>query len=100
MNIPWEVYGLNYMPNIVLIDGRYRVACFLNILLKTANKYKVLILIDDYKEREEYKIVEKYLKLKKYHGTMAVFQYNLKFLDNSLLNEIKIDLNHYLTKPE
>ena len=34
VNSPWEALELNYMPNVVLIDGRYRVACALNILLK------------------------------------------------------------------
>ena len=100
VNSPWEALELNYMPNVVLIDGRYRVACALNILLKASNKCEILILIDDYKGREEYKIVEKHLKLKTIAGRMGVFQYNLTFLDNSQINEIKKDLNYYLTKPE
>ena len=52
-NAPW---GEGFDPDLVLIDGRFRVACFLTSLLRA--KPGTLILFDDYTERAYYHIVE------------------------------------------
>jgi hypothetical protein len=98
VNTPWRIIGENYKPEIVLIDGRYRVACALNILLKAANKYSVLIIIDDYVGREEYYIFEKFLKVSKSIDRMAFFEYNKELINNEQINAIKETLDIYLNK--
>ena len=52
----WE---LDAKPDFVLIDGRFRVACFLTILLH-ANE-DTIIVFDDYVSRPNYHIVEEIL---------------------------------------
>ena len=45
----------NY-PDFVLVDGRFRVACCLNILMNIQKKsLKLSILLDDYEKRSHYK---------------------------------------------
>jgi hypothetical protein len=54
----WWVDGIK--PDLVLIDGRFRVCCFL-----TSLKYAKLgtkIIFDDYFNRPQYHLVEEYLK--------------------------------------
>lgn len=60
-------------PDLVLIDGRFRVACFLASLLQT--KPGAIILFDDYLGREKrYDSIEEYLKPKEYRDRLAVFE--------------------------
>ena len=52
-------------PDLILIDGRFRVACCLNLLKhKKVKKNKILIVLDDYKKRKDYKILKKNFKIK------------------------------------
>lgn len=45
-----------YSPDVVLIDGRFRVACFFTALLNSEPGTR--IIIDDYASRPHYRIVE------------------------------------------
>ena len=47
-------------PDLVLIDGRFRVCCFLISLANAAPGTK--IVFDDYRDRPHYHLVEEYLK--------------------------------------
>jgi hypothetical protein len=98
VNTPWRNLGENYEPEIILVDGRYRVACALNILVRYANKKSFTILFDDYIGRDEYSIVSEYFKnsLQFVGGRMGIFKYNLEIIDDLLLNEIKNKLKLYL----
>lgn len=58
-------------PDLVLIDGRFRVPCFLYSLLNL--KPGAVILWDDYRNRPEYHLIEKHLAPNAYHGNMARF---------------------------
>ena len=58
-------------PDVVLIDGRFRVCCFLVSILN-ANP-GTTIIFDDYVEREYYHFVEKFVKPKAYCGRQALF---------------------------
>ena len=52
-------------PDFILIDGRFRVACCLNLLLiMNKKKIKSTILIDDYKKRDHYKILKNFFYIK------------------------------------
>ncbi len=76
---PWRVA---HDPDLVLIDGRFRVPCFLYSLLQL--KPSAVILWDDYRERSEYHHIEQHLAPAAYFGKMA------KFLVPSHINLAKI----------
>ena len=79
------------LPDVVLIDGRFRVCCFLTCL-KFANE-RTAIIFDDYIDREEYKFIEKYLEASKIFGRQALFLVpNKKFLD---LEELNRDITRF-----
>ncbi len=69
---PWQLLAENgESPTVVLIDGRFRVACFLLSLI--AARPGTVILFDDY-EREYYHVVEKHCPRAATHGRLAVFR--------------------------
>jgi hypothetical protein len=58
-------------PDVVLVDGRFRVCCFLSALLRA--KPGARIMFDDYTNRAHYHIVERFLKPLKTCGRQALF---------------------------
>ena len=58
-------------PDLVLIDGRFRVACFLTTLIMAPSG--TTILFDDYFDRPHYHVVENYLRPVSRAGRMAEF---------------------------
>lgn len=61
----------NINPDIVLVDGRFRVCCFLTTL-----KYALpgtRILFDDYTDRMRYHIIEEFVERKQTCGTQCLF---------------------------
>ena len=58
-------------PNVVLVDGRFRVCCFLTSL-KYADE-GTQIIFDDYTDRPYYHIVEKYVPRKREDGRQCLF---------------------------
>lgn len=58
-------------PDVVLVDGRFRVCCFLTCLLNGDSGTK--ILFDDYTNRPHYHFVEKYLRPVDTCGRQALF---------------------------
>lgn len=59
-------------PDVVLIDGRFRAACFLAVLFRI--KKPTLVLWDDYTERREYHAIEELVKPSEIVGHMALFE--------------------------
>ncbi|UWQ43176.1 hypothetical protein K3718_08855 [Leisingera aquaemixtae] len=59
-------------PDLVLIDGRFRAACFLTAMLRTERP--VTLLFDDYAGRALYKQVERWVKPVEIRGRMARFE--------------------------
>lgn len=72
ISAPWDVMDENKQaPDLILIDGRFRVACFLACaLLAPAG---CTILFDDYFDRPGYHVAEKFLKTTGRGGRMAEF---------------------------
>jgi hypothetical protein len=70
--IPWQERGPSYRADVVLIDGRFRVACALAVALHQADSMWTL-LVDDYAGRREYWQVESFAELIGLHGRMAEF---------------------------
>jgi len=78
-------------PNVVLIDGRFRVCCFLTSL-KFAEE-GTHIIFDDYMNRPEYHIVEKYVERVEHCGRQCLFIVpSSKEIDLDLLEK---DINNF-----
>ena len=58
-------------PDLVLIDGRFRLLTFLTVLIYA--RHPITILFDDYENRPFYQQAEKWLRKTKSVGRMAVF---------------------------
>lgn len=58
-------------PDLVLIDGRFRAACFISVCLRITRPVRVLF--DDYKSRPLYHIVERIARPTRMVGRMADF---------------------------
>lgn len=70
---PWEEMPANFAPDLVLVDGRFRVACTLEATRRLADRSDWTILFDDYAGRPHYQIVEEFLDVRQMMGRMAVF---------------------------
>lgn len=68
-------------PDVVLIDGPFRPACLMAVLLRTQKP--VTVLFDDYTERPAYHSVEAFLKPTEMVGRMAVFDVEPRPFDPS-----------------
>jgi hypothetical protein len=67
-----KAWSLGLEPDTVLIDGRFRVACFLYSV--TQMRPGEIVIFDDYVGRPHYEIVEKYLLPKVKNGRQALFE--------------------------
>lgn len=70
---PWEALGSDYRADLVLIDGRFRVACALAVMMHQADS-DWTILVDDYPDRPQYAAIAEYARLTELRGRMAVFR--------------------------
>jgi len=77
--------------DLILVDGRFRVACALQSVLNCQNNRDLKILIHDYSFRDEYRIVEKYLDKIEFVNSLYVF----KVKDGIDDNELKKDYEKY-----
>jgi hypothetical protein len=69
---PWRIAKRNnFVPDTVLIDGRFRVASFLFSLVSA--RIGTTILFDDYLDRPQYFVVEEFCQLQEKRGRMGVF---------------------------
>ncbi len=52
-------------PDLILIDGRYRVLCMLFVynFLKSKNLFKTCVILDDFKDREYYNVIKKFFNV-------------------------------------
>ena len=83
-------WNLGLKPNLVLIDGRFRILCFL-----TSIKFGPIgtkIVFDDYINRPFYHVAEDFLKIKDVCGRQALFEIDRnskKLVDESVISEFK-----------
>lgn len=93
IDLPWQkAKEEGQEVDLVLIDGRFRVACALKSLIELRGDHS-RILFDDYFPRAEYHEVEKYAVLVKRHVSMAIFKKN-PVISNEKLAEV---LEKYIT---
>jgi hypothetical protein len=71
---PWRYFrSIAQQPDLILVDGRFRVACVLESLLSLSPLSNTQILLDDYLERPYYQVVERFADLEMV-GRMAVLR--------------------------
>jgi hypothetical protein len=70
------------VPDTILVDGRFRVACALESLRNLDVASPCLLLIDDFGDRPHYGAVEEFADLVSMHGRMAVFRKKVAFDDD------------------
>jgi hypothetical protein len=61
-------------PDVILVDGRFRVACVLESLLNLGDQDACTILLDDYVGRAHYRAVEAFVTVVELKGRMAVLR--------------------------
>jgi hypothetical protein len=71
--IPWTVVEPPSAPDLILVDGRFRVHCTLYAIQQMQGQ-DFEIVFDDYADRSYYHEVEKFARLEVMHGRMAVFK--------------------------
>ena len=84
------IWTQDILPDTVLIDGRFRVCCFLTSI-KYANE-NTKIIFDDYNNRPYYHVVEKFIKKEQTCGRQALFIVENKNINIDLLN---IEINNF-----
>ena len=67
----WELAEFRH-PDVVLVDGRFRVGCVLATMYRIARP--VVVLFDDYAERKQYHKIEEFAGTPKMAGRMARFE--------------------------
>ncbi len=65
------IWTQSLSPDLVLVDGRFRVCCFLTSVINAQAGTR--IIFDDYTNRRHYHIVEKFLKPVRTSGRQALF---------------------------
>lgn len=73
-------------PDLVLVDGRFRAACFAATLMRTTKP--VTLLFDDYLKRRYYHAVERLVKPQRLAGRMAVFTVEPGSVPPAMLTEV------------
>ena len=73
-SMPWKLATHGNMPDLVLVDGRFRVASALTAFANLAGLSDARVLVDDYTNRPHYHVMEKHAKLIRTVEYMAVFQ--------------------------
>ena len=66
-----SIWRREQKPDVVLIDGRFRVCCFLQSLLEAVPGTQ--IIFDDYSDRRHFHVVEEFLKPVETCGRQARF---------------------------
>lgn len=69
---PLRVWDRGIAPDVVLIDGRFRVGCALATAFRTTKD--VIVMFDDYADRKAYHRVEEFLGTPEMVGRMALFE--------------------------
>ena len=88
------IWTQDILPDTVLIDGRFRVCCFLTSI-KYANE-NTKIIFDDYNNRPYYHVIEKFIKKEQTCGRQALFIVKNKNDINIDLLNIEINNFHYV----
>lgn len=81
---PWNLHGEKFSPDLILVDGRFRVSSALKTIKKLNGKTNWEILFDDY-DGTYYHAIEEFANLERVVGRMAILKPKLD-LDMNKLN--------------
>jgi hypothetical protein len=70
-NAPWRFF--NDLPDLILIDGRFRALCALTVIEKLRGRPFELLFNDYLDRRDSFSVVEKFAELRSFKGRIAVF---------------------------
>lgn len=70
---PWEMHGESFSPDLILVDGRFRVSSALKTIKKLNGKTNWEILFDDY-DGTYYHAIEEFANLERVVGRMAILK--------------------------
>ena len=73
-DFPSEVRSSPECPVLVLVDGRFRVACALKAMRALRAGSDWTLIVDDYTARPEYSVIESFATADRFVGRMAVFR--------------------------
>jgi hypothetical protein len=85
-----------FEPDLIFIDGRFRVATFLMSLI---NAPGAKIIFDDYMDRPEYQIVETILPLSYSVGRLGIFEIP-KIITQIMRSQCDFMLEKYIFRPQ
>jgi hypothetical protein len=93
---PPECFFDGRVPDLVLVDGRFRVACALKALRMLWNERGWSIVVDDYVSRPQYAVIEDFAPVERYVGNrIAVFSRPRP----TSLERLESAIRHYETIP-
>lgn len=83
--------GAEYLADLILIDGKFRVACALKLLkyFRCHRHIDYEIMVDDYVGREQYHILEKFFEVGVKMDELVTFHHKTKIDDDELSQTIK-----------
>ncbi|MEP5154314.1 hypothetical protein [Planktotalea sp.] len=81
----WDADSFRH-PDVILVDGRFRVACALTAMLRCTKK--TTLLFDDYESRKGYHVIEDFLEKEAVVGNMAQFTVRESALTREKLTEV------------
>jgi hypothetical protein len=93
---PPECFDGGRLPDFVLVDGRFRVACALKALRMLKNERGWTIAVDDYGDRPHYHVIADFAELERRVGRMAVFKAGKSFSDE----ELDAAIRHHELNPD
>ncbi len=92
---PWRYFrALGLQPELILVDGRFRVACVLESLLNLTSGSPCRILVDDYRGRPHYHVLEQFTDATLF-GRMALLMPR-RSLDRSRVRQL---VRHFCADP-
>lgn len=78
------IWSTDLKPDLILIDGRFRVCCFLTSLAQASPG--AVIIFDDYTNRPHYHVVEEFVRPDEFCGRQAKFT-----VPNSINRDLILD---------
>ena len=91
----YTIKAHKFKPDLILIDGRFRVATFLKCLMEFP---EVAILFDDYLDRDFYHIVQEIIRPKQTVGRIALFYAPHRLSRRKILRSLSI-IQEYTLEP-
>jgi|GEM_PF-1277408 len=89
---PWrKIHEAGTYPDVVLIDGRFRVNCALTSLLEQPADRKITYLFEDYADRhDQYQIIEKFIQNARPVGRGLIYE-RAAGLDTGMCRKVQRD---------